>query len=279
MTGQFDYEQVRFRYYGGGMQMQYPLSRFTRLDFGLNMINITRDFSRVFTGISDTDDTFFLYPEVTYTRDLTLPGFFAPRAGTRYAVSLTGSPPLSSDMIRFVSLLGDIRQYYHLGMNYVFAFRLSGAASFGRDSQNFYMGGMQNWINYRWADGNLMIDRLEDMFFTLPALPMRGHLFNSAIGNRFGLFNAEFRFPLIAAMLPGPIPILPLYNIEGAAFIDIGAAWQDATRDGLLMGSGFGLRMVLLGLPFRYDIGWPYDLEGDGGFGRRVHYFSIGVDF
>lgn len=277
--GGLDVEQVRFRYYGGAAQFQYPFNKFSRLDYGLSFINISRDLSRIYSGVTDTEDAFFLYPEITYTRDLTRPGFLAPLSGTRYAVGLTASPPLTSDMIGFASVLGDVRKYFHLGMGYVFAFRGSGAASFGPDAQNYYMGGMQNWINYRWQEGSLNIDRLEDMFFTLPALPMRGHFFNSAIGDRFGLFNAEFRFPLIAAMLPGPIPFIPLYNIQGAAFTDIGAAWQGRNLDGILAGAGFGLRTVLLGMPFRYDIGWPYDLENGEGFGRRVHYFSIGLDF
>ncbi|MBP3192350.1 peptidase MA family metallohydrolase [Natronogracilivirga saccharolytica] len=278
-TGALDTEQVRFRYYGGGIRMQYPLNKFTRIDYGINMINISRDFSRMSGAVRDSEDTYFFNPEVTFTRDLTRPGFLSPLSGYRYALSVSGSPPIASDVIGFASVLGDFRRYFHLGSGYVFAFRGSGAASFGPDSQNFYMGGMQNWINFRWAEGGLQTDRLEDVFFTLPALPMRGHFFNSALGNRFGLFNAEFRFPLIAAMLPGPIPIIPLYNIQGAAFVDVGAAWDGSTRDAALAGAGFGLRTILLGLPFRYDIAWPYDMESGDGFGRRVHYFSIGLDF
>ncbi|MEX0681353.1 MAG: peptidase MA family metallohydrolase [Balneolales bacterium] len=279
-----DIEQVRFRFYGAGAQFQYPINKFTRIDYGVSFINISRDLSRVFGGYSATENSYFLYPEVIFTRDFTRPGFLSPLSGTRYAVSFTGSPPLNSDMIGFASVLGDIRRYFHLGMGYVFAFRGSGALSFGPDSQNFFMGGIQNWINFRWAEGSLQTDRLEDIFFTLPALPMRGHFFNAAIGDRFGLFNAEFRFPLIAAMLPGPIPIIPLYNIEGTVFADIGTAWQGGSdissiSEGALAGTGFGLRTILLGLPFRYDIAWPYDMHGNEGFGRRVHYFSIGLDF
>ena len=274
-----DFEQVRFRFYGGGLQFQYPINKFTRIDYGVSLINISRDFSLVYANVSDSEDTYFLYPEVTFTRDLTRPGFLSPLSGRRYALSLTGSPPISSDVIGFASVIGDYRQYFHLGMGYVFAFRGTGAASFGPDAQNFFMGGIQNWINFRWAEGSLQTDRLEDIFFTIPALPLRGHFFNSAIGNRFGLFNAEFRFPLIAALLPGPIPIIPLYNIQGTAFFDVGAAWDGANRDAILAGTGFGLRTILLGLPFRYDLAWPLDIEDGTGFGRRVHYFSIGLDF
>jgi outer membrane protein assembly factor BamA len=147
----------------------------------------------------------------------------------------------------------------------------------------------------------------------------------------------EFRFPLFAAILPGPIPIIPLYNMTGVFFTDFGAAWgvdqkypfyrqnqqtgeiiettfytNDASlnfkiseertiyvdpntgmrvsdrqptssdiprnvRDGdLLMGMGFGIRSILLGLPFRYDVGWPRNRDG---FGDPIHYISIGLDF
>ncbi|MDI6401701.1 hypothetical protein QLX67_06830 [Balneolaceae bacterium ANBcel3] len=279
LTRGFDYEQVRYRYYGGGARIQYPLNKFTRLDFDLNLITISRDFSRVMASVTDSEKTFFVYPEITFTRDLTLPGFLAPLSGTRYAMSLTGSPPLTSDMLSFITLSGDMRRYFHLGRNYVFAFRGSGAASFGPDSQNFFLGGIQNWINFRWAEGSLATDRLENLFFTMPALPMRGHYYNAALGDRFALLNAEFRFPLIAAMLPGPIPIIPFYNIQGVAFFDLGGAWVGSDKDAIIAGAGFGIRTILLGLPFRYDLAWPYDVEDGSGFGRRVHYFSIGLDF
>ena len=68
-------------------------------------------------------------------------------------------------------------------------------------------------------------ERLADTFFTQPAVPLRGHRYNSVYGDNFGLINAEFRFPLFAAVIPGALPILPLYNITGVAFFDMGTAW------------------------------------------------------
>jgi outer membrane protein assembly factor BamA len=87
------------------------------------------------------------------------------------------------------------------------------------------MGGMLGWINARYSGRSIPSDRLGSTFFTLPALPLRGHPYNSIYGDRFSLINAEFRFPLFAAILPGPIPILPLYNLTGVAFWDAGMAW------------------------------------------------------
>ena len=120
-------------------------------------------------------------------------------------------------------------------------------------------------------------------------------------GDNFGLINAEFRFPLFAAVIPGALPILPLYNVTGVAFFDVGTAWgqqidygitdidgnpiiNDASLDfkvsepttfqdengntfsyldgDVLIGSGFGLRTIVFGLPLRYDVGWAYNRDG-----------------
>ncbi|MFH5832827.1 peptidase MA family metallohydrolase [Halalkalibaculum sp. DA384] len=322
----------RFRTMGGGITAQYPIDKFRRLDLSLSGISIARDYTVVGYDFSQNEGSSFLYPQATYTVDRTLPGFITPVGGHRYAFSLSGSPPAGS--LEFVSLMGDYRKYFNLGYGYSVALRGSGALSYGPDSQTYFMGGMLGWINQRWSGNSIPTDKLADTFFTIPALPLRGHEYNSLYGDRFSLINAEFRFPLFAAILPGPIPILPLYNMTGAAFIDAGAAWgqdiplelqnqqggssqrvlNDAELDfavsepiqyylnrstgdltteppseggnystfeslqgDVLIGAGFGIRTILLGLPFRYDIGWPYYRDGFGG--DPIHYFSIGIDF
>lgn len=331
-TGQL----LRYRTYGLTADFQYPLNRYQRFDYGISGIGISRDFSSVsnFSGQSlSNESSFFVYPQVTFTGDYTIPGFITPRGGSRYSVRLAASPRVTSETPQFATLLGDYRKYIDLGSRYSIALRGAGAVSYGRDSQTFFMGGMLGWINQRWSDAEIPFERLADTFFTLPATPLRGHEFNTIYGDKFSLINAEFRFPLFAAVLPGPIPILPLYNITAVAFVDAGAAWgfeipysrfrnQDGEpivyfenpagldwrignkrneflnpetgllREGqpretdipvsfvdgdILIGAGFGLRTILLGLPFRYDVGWPYMR---GGFGSRpIHYFSIGIDF
>lgn len=329
-------ELLRFRYYGGGVNMQYPLNKFERLDIGANVITITKDFSVLGLDQVNNERSSFFYPQVTYTNDHTLRGFLTPRKGTRYSLGLTSSPPISSEVVQFISALGDWRHYIGLGNRYTFALRASGAASFGRDAQSYFMGGMMGWINQSWSRNRIPTDRLEDTFFTLPALPMRGYRYNALFGSRFALVNAEFRFPLFAAVLPGPIPVLPLYNIQGVAFVDAGTAWgmdinysvstgqsrgseyqfytnesdldfkiselktkyvdpgnrrtyddpaqapagasEQQVRDGdILIGAGFGLRTILLGLPFRWDVGWPYTANGFRN--DPIHYFTIGIDF
>ena len=172
--------------------------------------------------------------------------------------------------------------------------RFSGGASLGPDQQLFYSSGVQNWINRKFDNDNgFPITEVSDFVFATPVLPLRGYEINSQNGSYFGLVNAEFRFPLIAALLPGPIPLIPLYNIQGTAFVDAGSIWggrgadrrfnvftrNDADErvfDDLLVGMGFGLRTLLLGYPIRLDYAWPFDGHR---FGPRRLYFSIGLDF
>lgn len=220
----------RFRSYGGGVNMRYPIDKFRRIDAGLSFVGLAQDYTVAYTDIRDNEDSMFAYPQLTYTSDKTLPGYMTPQGGSRYAISLSASPPITNNTLRFASVLGDYRKYFNLGSRYSFAIRGSGAASIGRDSQTYFMGGMLGWINRRYSQNSFPISRLGDTFFTQPALPLRGHPYNEIYGDKFTLLNAEFRFPLFAAILPGPIPILPLYNLTGVAFVDAGTAWGKAVE-------------------------------------------------
>src|SRR5690606_4393731 len=101
---------------------------------------------------------------------------------------------------------------------YSFAFRLSGGTSIGRGQQLFYTSGVQNWINRSFDPQNrIPINDVSDFLFATPIMPLRGATINAKNGSHFGLFNAEFRFPIVAAVLPGPIPLIPLYNLQGSA--------------------------------------------------------------
>ncbi len=241
----FSGDLLRYRTYGLGLTAQYPFNKFRRLDFNLNYINVDLDYNNVFGVINNTgnsgsfvddpsENSNFAYPEIIFTEDRTKPGFITPRGGVRYSIGLSGSPAIGSTAPEFISVLGDFRKYFDLGYQYTFALRYSGGASIGKDAQNYFMGGKLGWINQRYSDNSLPLDRISDNFFTVPALPLRGYELNEINGTNFSLVNAEFRFPLFAALVPGAVPILPLYNVTGLAFLDVGTAWGTDINYGLL---------------------------------------------
>ena len=239
-----------------------------------------------------------LVPSVTYTKDTTTPGYTYPISGSRLAVSLSGAPTSFGDSsIRFGTVLFDGRLYRSFGKaRYTWAMRLSAGSSFGPYQQVFYTSGVQNWLNRNFDDINgFPLDDVADFVFATPIMPLRGFDINAANGGHFSVINAEFRFPLVAALLPGPVPIIPLYNIQGQVFADVGNVWGGRSSEGqfgsnangsavrrprryddLLIGTGFGIRTLFLGYPVRLDFAWPFDGKE---FGDRQTYISVGLDF
>jgi Tol biopolymer transport system component len=292
-----DFERLtyyRYRQYGTSLSASYPMDKFRRVESELYVLGV----SQIDIGdpTAPTASRLLLYPSFTYTTDHTTPGFMYPVGGRRMALNVSGSPVgFRGGSGEFITLLGDARYYTSFARgSYSFAFRLSGGASFGPGQQLFFSSGTQNWINRRFdSERGFPIEDASDFVFARPVLPMRGYDINSVSGSQFGLVNAEFRFPLFAALLPGPLPVLPIYNIQGTAFTDAGAIWggengprrlrvidRDETRGLVLtdvkVGAGLGLRSVMLGFPVRFDWAWPYDGRS---FGERRFYFSVGLDF
>jgi hypothetical protein len=270
----------RYRNYGIIAAAGYPLDKFRRIEAELSAQGVT--LTDLIDPTLPTNERIFLLPAVTFTSDVSVPGFLNPAGGRRFAVRLSGSPGIS---VAFASLLADVRQYFG-GRFYSVALRASAGASVGRDAQRFYSAGVQNWINPNVV--GIPIRDENDFVFGTPVLPLRGHDFDAASGDRFAMVNAEARFPVFAALLPGPLPILPLYNLQGIGFLDAAAIadhtfdmWRtdedgDRVLEDVYIGAGLGLRTLVLGYPLRMDWAWPFDGRA---FGERRFYLSVGFDF
>ena len=281
----------RFRRYGFSGGISLPLNKFHRVDADLKFVRVTQ--SDVTNPRIPSQQRSLVYPSVTLTRDVTVPGFLAPSAGSRMAVGLAGSPlAFEGGVVRFVSVVGDVRTYVPVSERLTLALRSSVGFSFGPERQSFYSSGVQNWINRSFDTVNgFPVRDVSEFLFASPVLPMRGFDVNESNGTRFFLANAEVRFPLRGRLRNSPLR--PLRLLHGVAFADIGAltgvpgdtdAFQFFRRDDegrrrfddVRMGTGFGLRSVVLGYPVRLDLAWPFDGQN---LGSRRWYFSIGYDF
>ena len=282
----------RYRNYGVVAQARRPLDKFRRFDAEVGLLGVS------LTDLNDLGlrprDRLFAVPKVTYTVDRTVPGYLGPRSGTRWAASLSAAP--GPDAV-FTTLLADGRRYWSAGPGYGLAVRGSAGLSLGPNPQRFYAAGVQNWVKTEFE--SLPVEGPDDFVFATPVLPVRGFGFNEAAGDRFALLNVEARVPLIAAVLPGPLPIAPLYDIQTVGFVDAGVIadggidlWrtvevdddgdpetepvEERELDDVLLGAGVGLRTLVFGYPVRLDWGWPFD---GNGFGEARLYFSVGLDF
>lgn len=276
---------ARFREYGATVHASNPFDRFSRLDAGVTWFNISREMLEQ-SVLADQSKT-VLMPNVSYIFDNSTMWAFGPIDGTRYNFSASASPKLGESGIGFYTFTGDFRHYIPLGSEYSFAFRGSGGASFGSDPQRFFIGGMENWLNWDYGTRSLPIENAEDFTFLKPGYPMRGFNYNEQMGSKYFIGNLEFRFPLFRALITGPLPVLFQY-VSGVMFVDMGSAWNDdfsafrtdfngaTVTDDLLLGTGIGARAYVFGIPARLDVAWSYTLDS---WSKPKYYLSLGYDF
>ena len=229
-----------------------------------------------------------ILPGLSYIHDNSLWGLIAPANGERYNISVLASPKINNDALGFYTLTADYRKYFRLGRNYTFAFRLAGGGSFGQDPQRFIIGGVDNWINRQFENNRIPVDQAEDYVFLTSGIPLRGYNYNARGGTKYGLMNMELRFPFFGYFSAGPLPVF-FQSLNGVLFFDMGGAWthgsefkgvdKDANgeiylRD-LLTGTGYGVRMVVLGFLLKLDVAWSFNLKE---FSVPKYYFSVGAD-
>ncbi len=280
----------RFRSWGASVLASYPLDKFRRLESSLNWMNLSREnLDYVPAGFADPNQNrVLIFPTLSYVYDTVLWGMLAPNNGTRYNLSAMVSPSLGKNSVDFQTFTLDYRTYFKFWNEYSFAIRLSGGISLGKNPQNFFIGGTENWINYDYSRG-IPIRNVEDYAFLSPVVPLRGYDMNVSSGNKFALMNYELRFPLIRYLVTGGLPLF-FQNILGVAFVDVGSAWTDTkaykgftvdeqknvvTQD-LLIGTGFGTRIFFFGLPFKIDAAWSFN---GAKFSKPKYYISLGGDF
>lgn len=278
---------VRFANRGASFRASYPMTRFKRIDLGLQYVNIQQDYLNFafLPGYS----TSVLMPSLSFTKDNSIPGYTAPSDGQRYYASISGSPKVGTSGREFISTYADLRRYLAINRDFSFALRLSGGANFGKNPPLFILGGMHNWLNYRYST-NLDVTTIGDYFLSNLMMPLRGADLYQMVGDRAFLLNFEFRFPLIQYFVTRfPLP-LAFQNIRGLFFWDAGSAWMHGdnwkpfertannrfiARD-LVNGFGYGVRINVGFFLMRFDAAWQTDFSHTS---SPRFYYSIGADF
>jgi Tol biopolymer transport system component len=276
----------RFRYLNLVGSVQYPLSRFVRMEGSAILLATLRDNLTYDFPVSKDRAVIF---SVGMVRDYTRWGYFGPVDAKRSVVQASFSPGIGSNPHEFSSLTLDWRAYQPMGREWSLALRLSGGASFGKHPQQYILGGLENWIDAQFAQ-NLSLEDIGDLTYSQFVYPLRGTDYYEKIGTRYFLVNGEIRFPFIQFLvLQAPLPLF-FQSIRGAAFFDVGSAWTESSgfraftrndknervTDDVLASVGWGIRFYSpIGL-LRIDAAWRTDLQY---FAKPRYMFSLGTDF
>ncbi|MCK9205580.1 MAG: hypothetical protein M0P66_00570 [Salinivirgaceae bacterium] len=200
----------------------------------------------------------------------------------------------------------DIRNYLPIHRDLVFASRLAWSTSFGNSLLIYYLGGVDNWMNFSsntpTFDQSVNINEEKNWVYQAVATNMRGFVQNVRNGNSFAVTNLELRWPIIRYVFNRPISSDFFNNFMVIGFTDIGSAWEgwnpinarnaydyeelnqskpirvviDRKHYPLVAGVGFGLRSRFLGYYIRTD--WAWGIDG-GRVLPRVFYLSLCTDF
>lgn len=193
----------------------------------------------------------------------------------------------------------DIRYYYPIYRNFIWAGRAAADFSWGNQKIVYFLGGVDGWMFPKYNIEPSPQD--QNYAYQSLAVNMRGFRQNVSNGNNAVILNSEFRLPLFSTLFNKPINNAFLRNFQIVQFVDLGSAWNGAydkierpsqvypsqTGDVLVKlkaggigpfvgGYGFGVRSTLLGYFLRLDAGW----EMRGFFrGKPLLHFAMGVDF
>ncbi len=230
------------------------------------------------------------------TRDLGLNLY----SGTRWKI-FAEYHQLINDLKRNLIVLGfDFRYYMKIHRNFIWANRVAGSTSLGKDNLIYYMGGVDNWLFPKFNNVT-PIDYSKNYVYQTLGTPMRGFNQNIRNGNSFMLINSELRFPVFQYFSKTPLSSGFLRNFQLVAFGDIGTAWNgpspyskanslytryissgpmlisvEVQKEPVVGGFGFGARIHLLGYFLRGDVSWGVE---DYKIRKPVYYLSLSLDF
>ena len=280
------------RTYGLMASVSHPFSLFRRIQLDFSHLYIDRTYydprydEELAQWVYDDQNEAATTADLSLVKDNILWGMTGPVNGSRWKLNVERSIPLSSDSKDYWALEFDYRKYWHLGGQYSFAFRMAGGATYGSDKKTYYLGGNTNNIGTTSVGDDVY--SVNGFYFSKIITPLRGYDYFEFQGSKYSVMNFEFRYPFIDYLaLHFPLPLV-LARLSGAAFLDLGAAWNRNEEFklgsskyadkllGLKTGFGTGARVNLGIFLLRYDVAWNWDFLVTS---KPHHYFSFGAEF
>ncbi|HSG27819.1 MAG TPA: BamA/TamA family outer membrane protein, partial [Candidatus Krumholzibacterium sp.] len=267
-----DYRYFSERNYGLYGNASYPFSTFTRAELELQAFISEREFllwdDYYYSGyrpeVGESSTRRLVQPTISLVHDSAYYGRFGPVIGSRWMLSFSRAVSFGGDDVSRTTAFLDYRKYFPLWYRNYFAFRTVASVSEGKDLRYFFLGG---------------------------PLTMRGYEYLQFQGSKMMLFNLEYRYPMVDALIFGWPGRWGFTNIGGTLFFDTGSVWgedryvkelprgiESTDINGLKFYSDFGagLYMNLGFMILNFQLAWPTDFSYTGG---PVFHFYLGSQF
>ena len=271
---------------------KYPIDRFSRYEFAMNLHQTTQT---RFDVVSNSSGTYYnevhtsslnvIQPYFKYVWDNTRWRGYNPVDGNRLYFKYRFAPETNSFAYDFQSITFDIRSYKSFNIT-SFASRVFAGKYFGNSPYNFKLGG-NPWIFSSENRSSIIYSSNGEQYFSEYVFPLRGVPISSRIGQNVILLNFEYRLPMLLYYFP---TIKWLGQLNGVFFTDIGVAWNDdfpnfnsdsswiQSSEGWSWTYGFGPRFIFLNMPWKLNYTWEYfPLIGKTQY--NGWYLSVGFDY
>lgn len=273
--------------------ISYPLSNASR-------ISITPSYTNLFFlqmspsfFANKTDKVIdYLGARMEYCYDNTTYYGLNMMEGVRFKATYESQKVVGSAYQNYSVIDVDARGYLRLHKELLLALRGSGGQFLGNAKKSFMLGGMDNWVNgsndfsgtRNPLNGPMdeYINGYPDVFLNRFVTNMRGFQRASLYGNKYFLFNAELRWPIIRYFYKRrTINSAFLRNLQISGFGDFGSAWSGTSpfqrqnnyseipfnrspfsglvttfRSPILTSYGVGIRSYLSGYCIKLDVAW-----------------------
>jgi Tol biopolymer transport system component len=215
----------------------YPMSRFNRIEVGLQAVNIGEAMLELQAKYDKASGAFveqslvsgggptatYVQPSIAHIHDNTLFGYVGPFSGSRSRFSI--APAIGT--WQFVSGLADYRRYIFV-RPLTLAFRGLVMGRYGHAADRFpiFLGNTELIRGY--TSGSFRSHECAPKAGAIGTRIACSQL-DQLIGSKIAVANVELRFPLARNLVLGILPV-GLPPIEGAIFYDAGVAWNDASN-------------------------------------------------
>jgi len=210
---------------GATGMLNFPLSKFDRIEAGLTIANSDK---QITTNLPDRKAVLWSN-SISYVFDNSLWASSGPIDGKRIRLLLAYTSDVKYSNVNYFSVIGDYREYIRISRRSAIALRGSFYYNHGKEARRYFMGG--SWDLRGWTRWSIR-------------------------GEKMWISSMELRFPLIDEIrIKLPIVDIGFFGIRGALFYDMGSAWDKEYKQTL--GSfGGGVRINIFNvICFRYDVG------------------------
>ena len=247
-------------FYQGNITYPFDVTKSIRLTTGIRSDNLAILNVDQLSASLESQATYYSSTHLEYVYDNTLLRDKNIMNGLRYKTFIDWNRQLGAGAgVKKPAIFNygfDVRYYYPIYKNFIWAGRAAGDFSWGNQKFIYYLGGVDGWLMFgnntrpgstkeRYFNTKNVPASNQNYAFQSLALNMRGYIQNAANGNNALVINSELRLPVLSTLFDKTVSNAFLKDLQLTQFIDLGTAWNGGIKNMKRPSSTFNVPIYL----------------------------------